>query len=162
ANLRFLPVRWRAKDAFFGGWHTLWICACWDLPEKFGEKWIQLGDLDLVVASANFHINQPFRAWRAGEDRKSTRLNSSHVAISYVYTLSLHDALPICANLRFLPVRWRAKDAFFGGWHTLWICACWDLPEKFGEKWIQLGDLDLVVASANFHINQPFRAWRAG
>src|SRR5690625_3473887 len=28
-------------------------------------------------------------------DRKSTRLNSSHVAISYIYTLSLHDALPI-------------------------------------------------------------------
>src|SRR5690625_1837708 len=35
-------------------------------------------------------------------DRKSTRLNSSHVAISYAafpfvfYLLSLHDALPIC------------------------------------------------------------------
>src|SRR5437868_6933573 len=34
-------------------------------------------------------------------DRKSTRLNSSHVSISYAvftasYTLSLHDALPIC------------------------------------------------------------------
>src|SRR5437868_1688385 len=28
-------------------------------------------------------------------DRKSTRLNSSHVSISYFYTLSLHDALPI-------------------------------------------------------------------
>src|SRR5699024_1874700 len=28
-------------------------------------------------------------------DRKSTRLNSSHVSISYAYTLSLHDALPI-------------------------------------------------------------------
>src|SRR5690625_1151770 len=28
-------------------------------------------------------------------DRKSTRLNSSHVAISYISTLSLHDALPI-------------------------------------------------------------------
>src|SRR5690625_922631 len=32
------------------------------------------------------------------EDRKSTRLNSSHVATSYsvFYTLPLHDALPIC------------------------------------------------------------------
>src|SRR5690625_4959629 len=28
-------------------------------------------------------------------DRKSTRLNSSHVAISYIHILSLHDALPI-------------------------------------------------------------------
>src|SRR5699024_10564755 len=28
-------------------------------------------------------------------DRKSTRLNSSHVSISSVHTLSLHDALPI-------------------------------------------------------------------
>src|SRR5690606_3969306 len=33
-----------------------------------------------------------------GLDRKSTRLNSSHVKISYavIYSLSLHDALPIC------------------------------------------------------------------
>src|SRR5699024_3042215 len=29
------------------------------------------------------------------KDRKSTRLNSSHVSISYNSTLSLHDALPI-------------------------------------------------------------------
>src|SRR5690625_4594975 len=28
-------------------------------------------------------------------DRKSTRLNSSHVAITYTHTPSLHDALPI-------------------------------------------------------------------
>src|SRR5207249_2885410 len=28
-------------------------------------------------------------------DRKSTRLNSSHVSISYTLPLSLHDALPI-------------------------------------------------------------------
>src|SRR5690554_4819671 len=32
---------------------------------------------------------------KADKDRKSTRLNSSHVRISYIYTLSLHDALPI-------------------------------------------------------------------
>src|SRR5574339_169953 len=56
-------------------------------------------------------------------DRKSTRLNSSHQAISYavfclkkkiffffndtatteIYTLSLHDALPICAHCQSLP-----------------------------------------------------------
>src|SRR5688572_683789 len=47
-----------------------------------------------------------------GEDRKSTRLNSSHSQISYavfclndtppteIYTLSLHDALPICPARR--------------------------------------------------------------
>src|SRR5690625_3051666 len=36
-------------------------------------------------------------------DRKSTRLNSSHVAISYSYTFSLHDALPISiVNLPYL------------------------------------------------------------
>src|SRR5699024_5533910 len=29
------------------------------------------------------------------QDRKSTRLNSSHVSISYMCSLSLHDALPI-------------------------------------------------------------------
>src|SRR5690348_14204028 len=34
----------------------------------------------------------------APSDRKSTRLNSSHPSISYVYTLSLHDALPIFLN----------------------------------------------------------------
>src|SRR5690625_1769814 len=33
--------------------------------------------------------------WHKKEDRKSTRLNSSHVAISYIYTLFLHVALPI-------------------------------------------------------------------
>src|SRR5699024_7889302 len=32
---------------------------------------------------------------RSVSDRKSTRLNSSHVSISYLVLLSLHDALPI-------------------------------------------------------------------
>src|SRR5476649_2805120 len=35
------------------------------------------------------------RSWQMSADRKSTRLNSSHTEI---YTLSLHDALPICRN----------------------------------------------------------------
>src|SRR5476649_2341455 len=35
-------------------------------------------------------------------DRKSTRLNSSHTEI---YTLSLHDALPICAGCPFTACR---------------------------------------------------------
>src|SRR3989338_6765380 len=50
-------------------------------------------------------------------DRKSTRLNSSHSSISYavfffndpatpeIYTLSLHDALPISRGLRSWPPR---------------------------------------------------------
>src|SRR5690625_4237105 len=45
-----------------------------------------------------------FLLWSAAGDRKSTRLNSSHVAISYAgsHSLSLHDALPIWTllNLR--------------------------------------------------------------
>src|SRR5947207_2149454 len=32
---------------------------------------------------------------RTTRDRKSTRLNSSHTVITFIYTLSLHDALPI-------------------------------------------------------------------
>src|ERR1039458_6479754 len=35
------------------------------------------------------------RAETCGTDRKSTRLNSSHLGISYFVFLSLHDALPI-------------------------------------------------------------------
>src|SRR3990167_5696531 len=54
------------------------------------------------------------------EDRKSTRLNSSHSQISYsvfffndtatteIYTLSLHDALPICKASR--PIRKRTHN----------------------------------------------------
>src|SRR5437660_854489 len=40
-------------------------------------------------------ILSKLKADAEAKDRKSTRLNSSHVAISYIYTLSLHDALPI-------------------------------------------------------------------
>src|SRR5690348_2551160 len=53
------------------------------------------------------HVPRRVRADAARQDRKSTRLNSSHPSISYavfclnataptdIYTLSLHDALPI-------------------------------------------------------------------
>src|ERR1035438_7146799 len=40
------------------------------------------------------------RGRRRNPDRKSTRLNSSHLGISYIYTLSLHDALPIYIRAR--------------------------------------------------------------
>src|SRR3990167_2278736 len=61
---------------------------------------------------ANAHYQQDARLYALttfeAEDRKSTRLNSSHSQISYagfffndtatteIYPLSLHDALPIC------------------------------------------------------------------
>src|SRR5699024_2727657 len=42
-------------------------------------------------------ITRPFR--KMGQDRKSTRLNSSHVSSSYaIHTRSLHDALPISTS----------------------------------------------------------------
>src|SRR5436853_295953 len=61
-------------------------------------------------------------------DRKSTRLNSSHLGISYavfclnapastyIYTLSLHDALPILRRHRHFPVRW--SSAYLTLWET--------------------------------------------
>src|SRR5476649_1069392 len=45
---------------------------------------------------------------RLPRDRKSTRLNSSHTVI---YTLSLHDALPICLVLRLGKLREKLFDA---------------------------------------------------
>src|SRR5437763_188464 len=45
-------------------------------------------------------LTSSFPTMFAFRDRKSTRLNSSHRCISYalyyIYSLSLHDALPIC------------------------------------------------------------------
>src|SRR6266403_298653 len=75
--------------------------------------------------------------------------------------LRLDIQLPFCANLRFLIICWRAEETLLGGCHALWISARRDLAKKFGKKRIQLGYLNLVLASANFHINRPFRVWRA-
>src|SRR5437870_9395429 len=47
-------------------------------------------------------------------DRKSTRLNSSHVAISYSYALSLHDALPISFGDEALDQRDHLGDVLGG------------------------------------------------
>src|ERR1035441_2293914 len=49
----------------------------------------------------------------ANTDRKSTRLNSSHLGISYIYSLPLHDALPI--SHRF-PQAWQIAATF--PWRT--------------------------------------------
>src|ERR1035438_8536231 len=66
------------------------------------------------LRQARIGVNQivavTFRVRRGEADRKSTRLNSSHLGISYavfcfndtatteIYPLSLHDALPICSR----------------------------------------------------------------
>src|SRR5699024_9602270 len=53
---------------------------------------------ELEVAKKVFHMTTPTITAIGHEtdtDRKSTRLNSSHVSISYIYILSLRDALPI-------------------------------------------------------------------
>src|SRR5437773_721240 len=52
-------------------------------------------------------------------DRKSTRLNSSHITI---YTLSLHDALPICRNATLGPIAGDPEQV---------ICCFWG---EFGWK----------------------------
>src|SRR3990167_8718264 len=71
----------------------------------------QFGTFDLSSFRAKFCTSAPFRAELKADvlDRKSTRLNSSHSQISHaafffndtatteIYTLSLHDALPICS-----------------------------------------------------------------
>src|SRR5207249_2995567 len=63
-------------------------------------------------SQGRFLEDQAEHAARLERDRKSTRLNSSHVSISYAvfclnapttvetYPLSLHDALPICLRTR--------------------------------------------------------------
>src|ERR1035438_1992389 len=64
----------------------------------------QLGipDLIIVTVDASQISRHLFLVKQLIEDRKSTRLNSSHLGISYavlttkIYSLSLHDALPIC------------------------------------------------------------------
>src|ERR1039458_381343 len=48
-------------------------------------------------------------------DRKSTRLNSSHLATSYIYTFSLHDALPIWRLLLALSNASRVGSLHFSG-----------------------------------------------
>src|SRR5436853_363599 len=77
-------------------------------------------------------LGWPWGYRRRGRDRKSTRLNSSHLGISYavfclndtptteIYTLSLHDALPICDLLALdvdaidLPSLLPADDSGYG------------------------------------------------
>src|SRR5699024_8757768 len=51
----------------------------------------QMQELRDFAENKGYHVDNSF----SDIDRKSTRLNSSHVSISYIYILSLHDALPI-------------------------------------------------------------------
>src|SRR5437868_372903 len=65
------------------------------LTDFLTEKVAVLHGLDTGKIDVEF-----LESVRFPQDRKSTRLNSSHVSISYavfsdIYTLSLHDALPI-------------------------------------------------------------------
>src|SRR5699024_8661041 len=58
----------------------------------------------IEVQAEDFYIESQARNHR---DRKSTRLNSSHVSLSYCFPLALHDALPIslfskCPNSRLV------------------------------------------------------------
>src|SRR5699024_6566393 len=71
----------------FGGINLEDISAprCFEIERRLKEE------LDIPV----FHDDQHGTAIVVLGDRKSTRLNSSHVSISYFFTLSLHDALPI-------------------------------------------------------------------
>src|SRR5690625_4230176 len=44
---------------------------------------------------SDINSSNSFKSTTPSLDRKSTRLNSSHVSTSYLYTLYLHDSLPI-------------------------------------------------------------------
>src|SRR5205807_632002 len=98
----------------------------WVALDEFGER-IMHGDAELRPAGIGVElVERPETEDVAGidrigiaypgldlGDRKSTRLNSSHLVISYavfcftasaeIYTLSLHDALPISARSRGRP-----------------------------------------------------------
>src|SRR5947207_2586366 len=63
-------------------------------------------DLSPIPSLADHDGHRPFTDMSTPEDRKSTRLNSSHTVI---YTLSLHDALPIYFH------QTRESLALFGG-----------------------------------------------
>src|SRR5437870_389154 len=87
-------------------------------------------DLQRTLLQADVNVELVLQLSKAVEersikekDRKSTRLNSSHVAISYavfclndiaiskISTLSLHDALPIYGSRRAIPHRCGPENA---------------------------------------------------
>src|SRR5258708_1374217 len=79
---------------------------------RFLGLWVIIGGACLILLG--------LLIYSGGLDRKSTRLNSSHQIISYalfffndtatteIYTLSLHDALPISAGPQHVLVPYSA------------------------------------------------------
>src|SRR5690242_10828542 len=77
------------------------------LPGDAVQRGVQPGDqrrdVGALIVAGHHHGQRRSAARDGGEDRKSTRLNSSHMSISYAVfctailfrTLYLHDALPI-------------------------------------------------------------------
>src|SRR5690606_41722115 len=51
--------------------------------EKWLEKWSEENDVDIYTAGLKIYTTIDSRMQKIAEDRKSTRLNSSHVKISY-------------------------------------------------------------------------------
>src|SRR5699024_6840124 len=79
------------------------ISECGEVSEELSKKLDEADPIKdayfLEVSSPG--VERPLKTKKDFErDRKSTRLNSSHVSISYAYSLSLHDALPILCKRR--------------------------------------------------------------
>src|SRR6266480_3867927 len=76
------------------------VSACGDLPKQFGQERVQLGELDLVLTPANFHVSTPSREWRAGDNRVvvAHKVRPAHACRS-TRPIGLCDALPTCVSL---------------------------------------------------------------
>src|SRR5690625_1963394 len=74
----------RAKAQAFVGFHGVRAA----ILQMVGADFVEQADTATLLTQIEDHAS-------AFQDRKSTRLNSSHVATAMIYTLSLHDALPI-------------------------------------------------------------------
>src|SRR5688500_17021837 len=84
----------------------------------------------------------------ATSDRKSTRLNSSHLVISYLSSLSLHDALPICSSIPSTIGASRSSSACQATAST--------------ESWRRCGNAKLRFALSKSDTRNLPPSWRAG